>query len=54
MQALLSHAGVAARAEIEGALAQAFAWLLESGAEALRLYRAMDAEGHVARLTAGT
>ncbi len=78
-QALLAHEGVAARVEIEAALAQAFAWLDESGAEALRprvlearaalagalgdaagqaadlaealrLYRAMGAEGHVARL----
>jgi class 3 adenylate cyclase/tetratricopeptide (TPR) repeat protein len=78
-QALLAHEGVAARAEIEAAIAQAFAWLEESGAEALRprvlesraalaaalgdaatqgsdlaealrLYRAMGAAGHVARL----
>jgi tetratricopeptide (TPR) repeat protein len=82
-QALLAHEGVAARAEIEAALAQAFAWLDESGAEALRprvlearaalagalgddearandlaealrLYRAMGAEGHVARLAGGS
>jgi len=79
VQALLAHEGVAARAEIEAALAQAFAWLGESGAEALRprvlearaalaraggdaassesdlaealrLYRAMGADGHAARL----
>jgi len=78
-RALLAHKGVAARVEIEAALAQAFAWLEESGAEALRprvlesraalaaalgdaagqgsdlaealrLYRAMGAAGHVARL----
>ena len=77
--ALLAYEGAAARAEIEAAIAQAFAWLDESGAEALRprvlearaalagalgdaagqagdlaealrLYRAMGAEGHVARL----
>ncbi len=79
VQALLAHEGVAARAEIEAAIAQAFAWLAESGAEALRprvlearaalaraagdaassesdlaealrLYRAMGADGHAARL----
>jgi adenylate cyclase len=78
-QALLAHEGAAARAEVEAALAQAFAWLDESGAEALRprvlearaalaaalgdeassardlaealrLYRAIGAEGHAARL----
>jgi class 3 adenylate cyclase/tetratricopeptide (TPR) repeat protein len=80
-QALLAHEGAGARAEVEAALAQAFAWLDESGAEslhprvlearaalasalgdeaarardlaeALRLYRAMGAEGHAARLAA--
>jgi len=79
-QALLASAGAAARAEVESALTQAFAWLDESGAEALRprvlearaalaatlgdedarardlaealrLYRAMGADGHAARLT---
>jgi tetratricopeptide (TPR) repeat protein len=80
-QALLAGEGAAARSEVEAALAQALAWLDESGAEALRprvlearaalaaavgdeaactrdraealrLYRAMGAEGHVARLAA--
>jgi hypothetical protein len=79
VSALLAHEGVAARTEIEAAFAQAFAWVDESGAEAmrprvlearaaltatlgddeasardlaeaLRLYRAMGAEGHAARL----
>ncbi len=78
-QALLVSAGIGARGEVEVALTQAFAWLDESGAEALRprvletraalaavlgdeaarardlaealrLYRAMGAEGHAARL----
>jgi tetratricopeptide (TPR) repeat protein len=78
-QALVASEGPKARVEIEATLAQAFAWLDESGAEALRprvletraalaaalgddaaqagdlaealrLYRAMGAEGHVARL----
>jgi class 3 adenylate cyclase len=78
-RALLTHEGVAARTEVEAALSQAFQWLDESGAEAirpcvlearaalaaalgdedarardlaeaLRLYRAMGAEGHAARL----
>jgi tetratricopeptide (TPR) repeat protein len=80
-QALLAREGAAARSEAEAALAQALAWLVESGAEALRprvlearaalaaalgdeaarardlaealrLYRAMGAEGHVERLAA--
>ncbi len=79
VQALLAHEDVAARGEIEAALAQACAWLGESGAEALRprvlearaalaraagdaassesdlaealrLYRAMGADRHAARL----
>jgi class 3 adenylate cyclase len=79
-QALLATTGAAARTEVEAALAQASAWLDESGAEALRprvlearaalaaalgdgaahardlaealrLYRAMGAEGHAARLS---
>jgi len=78
-QALLASEGAAARAEVEAALTQAFTWLDESGAEALRprvlearaalaaalgdedarardlaealrLYRAIGAEGHAARL----